>query len=94
MHRDGAWHQVVHCLVVRPDPPARVVLQVRSFASGTYPGRLDLSVTGHVQAGESALDAMCREIVEELGIDVDRASLVPLGPACWPRTTATSATVS
>lgn len=79
IHRDGAWHQVVHCLVVRPQPPARVVLQVRTTATSTYPGRLDLSATGHLQAGEEPVDGMVREIAEELGIDVEPAQLVPLG---------------
>ena len=64
VHRDGAWHQVVHCLVVRPDAPARVVLQVRTTSTSTYPGRLDLSVTGHLQAGESPAEGMVREIAE------------------------------
>jgi isopentenyldiphosphate isomerase len=79
VHRDGAWHQVVHCLVVRSAAPARVVLQVRSFESSTYPGRLDLSATGHVQAGEAPVDGMLREIEEELGISVNADALVPLG---------------
>lgn len=79
VHRDGAWHQVVHCLVVRPDAPARVVLQVRTTSTSTYPGRLDLSVTGHLQAGESPAEGMVREIAEEIGIDVAPDLLVPLG---------------
>ena len=79
IHRDGAWHQVVHCLVVRTSAPARVVLQVRTSATATYPGRLDLSATGHLQAGEAPVDGMVREIAEELGIEIASAQLVSLG---------------
>ncbi len=79
VHRDGAWHQVVHCLIVRPTAPARVVLQVRTSATSTYPGCLDLSATGHLQAGETPGAGMVREIAEELGIDIDASQLVPLG---------------
>lgn len=55
------------------------MLQVRTAATETYPGRLDLSVTGHLQAGEQPIDGMLREIAEEIGIRVDPDQLVPLG---------------
>ena len=79
VHHEGAWHQVAHCMVVRSGPPARVVLQVRTTTTSTYPGRLDLTVTGHVSAGESPAEGMVREIAEEVGIAVDAEQLVPLG---------------
>jgi isopentenyldiphosphate isomerase len=79
VHREGDWHQVVHCMVVRSDPPARVVLQLRTTTTSTYPGRLDLTVTGHMQAGESPSEGMLREIAEEIGVEVEAAQLAPLG---------------
>lgn len=79
VHRDGAWHQVAHCLVVRSGAPARVVLQVRTTTTATYPGRLDLTVTGHISAGESPAEGMLREVAEEIGIEVASEQLVPLG---------------
>lgn len=78
VHRRGLWHEVFHCLVVRPDPPARVVLQRRRRAARAFPGQLDLTVTGHLAAGEQPLDGR-REISEELGIDVPPERLIPLG---------------
>ncbi len=78
VHRRGLWHEVFHCLVVRPDPPARVVLQRRRRAARAFPGQLDLTVTGHLAAGEQPLDGR-REISEELGIEVRPEQLVPLG---------------
>lgn len=79
VHRRGLWHEVFHCLLVRTDTPARVVLQRRSLTASSYPGLLDLSVTGHLQAGESPMAGGVREIVEELGVVVDPSALVRLG---------------
>ncbi len=78
VHRDGYWHAVFHCLVVRPGLPARVVLQRRHRAKPTFPGLLDLSATGHLLAGESPSDGV-RELREEIGIDVDPEALHPVG---------------
>jgi 8-oxo-dGTP pyrophosphatase MutT (NUDIX family) len=78
VHEQGLWHQVFHCLIVRPDQPARVVLQQRHRNVRSFAGKLDLSATGHLSAGESPLDGL-RELTEELGIEVDPARLVPLG---------------
>lgn len=78
VHAEGRWHQVFHCLVVRTGPPARVVLQKRHAGARAFPGKLDLSATGHLMAGESPLDGV-RELNEELGISIDTADLIPLG---------------
>lgn len=78
VHERGLWHQVFHCLVVRSEPPARIVLQQRHQGVRSFPGKLDLSATGHLSAGESPLDGL-RELTEELGVTVDPDRLVPLG---------------
>ncbi len=78
VHRDGLWHAVFHCLIVRPGSPARVVLQRRDRSKPTFPGLLDLSATGHLHDGEGPRDGV-REIREELGIEVDPEDLVPVG---------------
>jgi len=78
VHRDGLWHAVFHCLIVRPGEPARVVLQRRDRTKPTFPGLLDLSATGHLYDGEGPRDGV-REIHEELGIEVDPNDLVPVG---------------
>lgn len=78
VHREGLWHQTFHCLLVRSALPARVVLQRRRAGTTSFPGRLDVSVTGHLSAGEEPLHGI-RELREELGIEVDPARLVSLG---------------
>lgn len=78
VHANGLWHQVFHCLIVRRTPPARVVLQQRSAGAASFAGRLDLSATGHLAAGEHPREGV-RELEEELGVVVDAARLHPLG---------------
>lgn len=78
VHREGLWHQSFHCLLVRPHAPARVVLQRRRPDAKGFPRLLDLTATGHLEAGETPLDGR-RELLEEVGIDVEPSSLVPLG---------------
>lgn len=78
VHREGLWHPVFHCLVVRPGRPARVVLQRRAETKAAFPGKLDLSATGHLQAGEQPADGV-RELNEELGVDIDPEDLTPIG---------------
>jgi isopentenyldiphosphate isomerase len=53
----------------------KVYLQKRSKSKLVYPGRWDLSATGHVQRGESCEDAALREAHEELGLTLTRLKL-------------------
>lgn len=78
VHREGLWHNVFHCLIVRSEEPPRVVLQRRHPNSKGFPNKIDLSATGHLMAGEAPSDGI-REIAEELGIEVAADQLVPVG---------------
>lgn len=66
-HLLGLCHRTVH-LVLRT-PQHWLALQVRG-RHVDWPGRLDLSVTGHVRAGLNWQQAMQREAAEELGLDL------------------------
>ena len=79
VHRDGDWHQVFHCWVVGRDANGDefVVLQKRALDKD-YPGKIDVSAAGHLEAGEMVRDGV-REIEEELGLRVEFEDLVPLG---------------
>ncbi|MGI9609516.1 MAG: NUDIX hydrolase, partial [Acidimicrobiia bacterium] len=46
VHESGQWHQVFHCLVLRPSDKS-IILQRRALSKAAFPGLLDLSVTGH-----------------------------------------------
>ena len=70
IHRDGDWHVTVHLWIVTPD--RRVLLQRRSLTKENYPGLWDVSVAGHIAAGEHPRDAFVREGLEEIGLAIDR----------------------
>lgn len=91
-HRLGLWHRCFHCWIVSPGEPSDVevydaealsgepYLFVQRRASGkeTWPDRLDVTVAGHLEAGEETLDGL-REVEEELGLLVSSEELLPLG---------------
>ena len=59
-------HPVVHLHVFSPD--GSLLLQKRSDDKDIQPGRWDTSVGGHVDYGETIVDALRREASEELGL--------------------------
>lgn len=67
IHAEGLKHRAVHVLVF--DPKGRLYIQRRSHSKDRFPNRLDSSAAGHVDSGESYLDAANRELREELGIE-------------------------
>jgi isopentenyldiphosphate isomerase len=80
-HRLGLWHGCFHCWIVAPETPSGgpyLFVQRRAAEKETWPDRLDVSVGGHLEAGEEALDGL-REVEEELGLEVAARELVPLG---------------
>jgi 8-oxo-dGTP pyrophosphatase MutT (NUDIX family) len=80
VHRNGAWHRVFHCLVTaRQNGKPSLTLQRRGLRLDEYAGQIDVSVAGHLRAGESVDMATRREIREELGIDVPFEALERIG---------------
>jgi len=65
VHRDGDWHRALHLWVMHPD--GYVLLQRRAPSKDLAPGRVDVTVGGHLRAGELWLDAL-REAEEEIGV--------------------------
>lgn len=59
-HRTGVLHRIA--VVYVENPAGQILVQVRSN------GRLDHSAAGHVDVGESYLEAAQRELHEELGV--------------------------
>ena len=59
------------------DGVEQLLLQLRE-GTGYMDGHWAAAAAGHVEAGESVLDAAVREAAEELGITIDRGDLVPL----------------
>jgi isopentenyldiphosphate isomerase len=80
VHRDGDWHRSFHCWVIYRDASGEdwMLMQRRAPDKDTYPNDLDVSVGGHLSAGES-LEQAVRETEEELGLKVDFNDLIPVG---------------
>jgi len=55
-----------------------VRFQLRQSGKDTYPNHYDITVAGHLSAGETMRDA-AREIQEEIGIPISFDELIPLG---------------
>lgn len=77
VHAAGLPHRSVHVAV--HDGDGRLLLQKRSRFKDTSPGKWDISVGGHLDAGETYLEAALRECREEIGIEVREADLEDLG---------------
>ncbi len=80
VHRDGDWHRSLHLWVVlhAEGEPPRLLLQRRSATKDTWPNRLDVSVAGHLTAGETE-DQALREAEEELGLRVAAHEAIRIG---------------
>lgn len=76
-HRQGLLHRSFHCWVCSPKGEYLFV-QRRAPDKELWPGMLDVTAAGHLQAGEEVMDGL-REVEEELGLIVDPRKLIPLG---------------
>lgn len=86
VHRDGDWHRSIHLWVVDAGPYGggqgaetagdgpRLLLQQRADTKDTNPGLWDVSVAGHIDAGDDVLETVVREAEEELGLAVPTGS--------------------
>ncbi len=80
-HRAGLWHRCFHCWIFSPQTEyggPYLFVQRRASGKETWSDRLDVTVGGHLGAGEEPLDGL-REIEEELGLKVTPDELMPLG---------------
>ena len=66
-------HPVVHIHIFNSE--GKLLLQQRKQTKKIQPGKWDTSVGGHIQSGEALEDAIRRETLEEVGIDIDTTQL-------------------
>ena len=76
-HRLGIFHPTVHIWCYTKT--GKVLLQQRGGNKKTYPLKWDVSVAGHVAAGESIELGATREVQEEIGVTVTTDSLEKVG---------------
>ncbi len=65
-HKKLLAHRLIQVFVF--DRKGKVFVAKRSKRKAVYPGLLDVSVAGHVDAGETYKQAAMREVREELGV--------------------------
>lgn len=76
-HRQGMFHPTVHIWCYTPE--GKLLLQQRGENKETHPLLWDVSVAGHVGAGESIIEAAIREVEEEIGLSLEPHNLKKVG---------------
>jgi isopentenyldiphosphate isomerase len=72
-HKIGLWHRSAHIWIY--NSKKEILLQLRAKEKPLYPNMWDISVAGHVSAGEQPIQAALREIKEEIGLSVKESDL-------------------
>ena len=68
-HKNGLWHRAVYAFII--DNKGNILLQKRSSNKKLWPNMWDVTVGGHVDAGEFGRQALVREVKEELGVEIE-----------------------
>jgi len=76
--QNGDWIGTFNLWVLKDNPEASLVYQIRSPQSSWAPNKLDVTAGGHYSAGEEFLDGL-REAKEELGRSFDPKMCVYMG---------------
>jgi isopentenyl-diphosphate delta-isomerase len=77
VHKNGWFHATVHIWLFTSDK--KILLQKRALTKKVFPGIWDISVAGHIGAGEEILEAAKREIFEEIGLELEEKDLIKIG---------------
>ena len=64
VHRDALWHKTVHCWLY--DNEGNIYFQQRKKE-----GTLYTTASGHILSGETVKEGFGREVLEELGVNID-----------------------
>ena len=72
---EGAYHLVVHICVFNSE--GKMLIQQRQPFKHGWSGMWDVTCGGSAVKGESSRDAAHRELLEEVGIDIDFSSIRP-----------------
>lgn len=68
VHKRGLWHRAIVIAIINENN--EVLLQQRSMNKEKNAGLWDISVAGHISAGQDAISAAAREINEEVAIGI------------------------
>lgn len=77
IHSKGLYHNTAHLWLYTA--AGEILLAQRSFTKAICPGLWDVSVAGHVDAGETIKQAAIRETQEEIGLTLQEHELHKIG---------------
>lgn len=79
VHRHHDWHAIVFVWSAWESAgKRRMLLQQRGRADDPFAQQVDALAGGHVGAGETAIDAIRRELVEEVGLQTEANEFIHL----------------
>jgi len=76
-HKNGLFHPTVHVWVYTQN--GHILIQQRGRGKDTHPLYWDVSVAGHIGAGEDYETSAIREVLEEIGLEITKAQLQKMG---------------
>jgi isopentenyl-diphosphate delta-isomerase len=76
-HKNGWFHATAHIWFFTTDE--KILLQKRALTKKVFPGIWDISVAGHIGAGEEILVGAKREVFEEIGLKIQDTELIKIG---------------
>jgi isopentenyldiphosphate isomerase len=79
-HKNGWYHNTIHVWFYTKK--GEILLQQRSHKKAIYPLLWDVSVAGHIDAGESMESAAIRETSEEIGLEIQANDLTKIAVYC------------
>lgn len=75
-HKHGYFHPTVHIWLFTSND--KILLQKRSPKKKVFPNLWDISVAGHVGAGEKIVNSAIREVQEEIGLQLQPEALIKI----------------
>lgn len=77
IHNKGHYHNTAHIWFYTTE--GEILLQQRAASKVIYPLLWDVSVAGHIDAGETVKSGAIREIKEEIGLKIKKKHLEKIG---------------
>lgn len=77
IHQKGYYHHTAHVWLFTKD--GQILLSQRSAKKSICPLMWDVSVAGHIDAGETPKQATIRETKEEIGLTITEDDLISVG---------------
>jgi len=77
IHKKGLYHHTAHIWFYTSE--GEILLAQRAASKAICPLMWDVSVAGHIDAGETVKQAAIRETKEEINLDITETDLQPIG---------------